>query len=102
LVGEFGAKYETKLVVPSMTVVVIGVAAASYGEGVGGLHGGLGAVGGASSGPFTTHDTHSHTHTHTRAPPDPGELNFNLTGVIFQFGSIATESTRLVLIQVCV
>uniref|UniRef100_A0A7R9Z8N2 Sugar phosphate transporter domain-containing protein n=1 Tax=Chlamydomonas euryale TaxID=1486919 RepID=A0A7R9Z8N2_9CHLO len=29
-----------------------------------------------------------------------GELNFNLTGVIFQCSSIATESTRLVLIQI--
>lgn len=29
-----------------------------------------------------------------------GELNFNLVGVIFQFGSIATESSRLVLIQI--
>ncbi|KAG1665573.1 hypothetical protein FOA52_000720 [Chlamydomonas sp. UWO 241] len=51
-------KYDFNLLL-NMVVVVIGVAAASY-----------------------------------------GELNFNLTGVIFQFGSIATESTRLVLIQI--
>ena len=31
---------------------------------------------------------------------DAGELNFNLIGVLFQGGSIATESSRLVLIQI--
>ncbi len=31
--------------------------------------------------------------------PFAGELNFNLIGVIFQAGSICTESFRLVLIQ---
>lgn len=49
-------------------------------------------------------------YSQAKAPPDSspictrthnaGELNFNLLGVIFQGGSIATESFRLVLIQI--
>lgn len=39
--------------------------------------------------------------TPPRSPPNPaGELNFNIVGVMFQLGSIFSESIRLVMVQI--
>ena len=59
-----------------------------------------GALGEALGAPPTRSPPHPPpTPTHDPSPA-PGELNFNIVGVIFQLSSIVSESIRLVLVQI--